>query len=301
MRPESEPADVPEVRIVDVEIVPAHTAPENIRALASITEFAEATMAAKEPGDADEGPVTPGPMLPTTSVAPEELALFGPDHLVPLGPPLPGRRDSKAAINSYWVAATGRSVGLPSLTQRHVVTELDFRGGLRTVVPRPMRITADVDGTRLTVVPDLAVQLHDDPPTLLDVTTRPGRRHVLAAAVCREVGRLSGWQHRIRQPHSNPTVQANIDFLALYRRPLHVDPRVRRELLDRCGNDATIGSVLDGAGDRTLELPVLMHLIWHDVLDVDLDATLSNATRLRRGSDRSITPTWLPQLMAVAP
>lgn len=89
----------------------------------------------------------------------------------------------------------------------------------------------------------------------------------VAASACRE----AGWQFR-RTGAPPAVLTANVRWLAGYRNPRCYRPEIADALMERFVAPMPLFIGAAAVGDRLVVLPVLYHLLWRQVLAVDLAA-----------------------------
>ncbi|MFG2371248.1 TnsA-like heteromeric transposase endonuclease subunit [Streptomyces sp. NPDC048504] len=189
----------------------------------------------------------------------------------------------------YWSATCGGHVGYESWLERDHLMLLDFDPLVKGMASQPFRLSwAGSDGKRVRHTPDFFVRRTDGTGLVVDV--RPDERirpddaekFAVTAAACRSVG----WDFaRVGTPEA--VLMANVRWLAGYRHPRVHRPDVAARLT-KVFTDG--GGLLAGAlntGDQIAVLPVLFHLLWRRVLNVDLEAGLLSAdSRVQLGMVR---------------
>ncbi|MFE7614301.1 TnsA-like heteromeric transposase endonuclease subunit [Streptomyces sp. NPDC057496] len=186
----------------------------------------------------------------------------------------------------YWSATCGGHVGYESWLERDRLMLLDFDPLVTGMASQPFRLSwAGAGGKRVRHTPDFFVRRADGTGLVVDV--RPderiepddARKFAVTAAVCRAVG----WDFaRVGTPEA--VLMANARWLAGYRHPRVHRPEAAARLVEVFADG---GDLLAGArrvGDQIAVLPVLFHLLWRQVLTVDLEAGLLSAhSRVRLG------------------
>jgi hypothetical protein len=180
----------------------------------------------------------------------------------------------------YWSATCGGHVGYESWLERDRLMLLDFDPRVVGMASQPFRLSwMGPAGKRIRHTPDFFVRRADGTGLVVDV--RPDERIELrdavkfagTAAACS----LVGWDFaRVGVPDA--VLMANVRWLAGYRHPRVHRAEVAAHLMEVFANGA---GLLDGAlrvGDQIAVLPVLFHLIWRQILAVDLEARLLSAT-----------------------
>ncbi|MGX6601690.1 TnsA-like heteromeric transposase endonuclease subunit [Micromonosporaceae bacterium Da 78-11] len=189
----------------------------------------------------------------------------------------------------WWSSTMSRHVGYESWLERDHVMLLDFDPQVTAFASQPFWLHWATVGRIRRHLPDYFARRVDGVGVVIDVRAddriEPADAEAFAAtaAVCEAVG----WRFR-REGTLDGVFAANVRWLSRYRHP-------------RCGRrEDLIGRLWEvfaqptplfvGAervGDRLLVLPVLYHLLWCQVLVVDLrSALLGPSTLVRRGQRR---------------
>ena len=182
----------------------------------------------------------------------------------------------------YWCATESKHVGYESLLELSRLMMADFDSSSKHIVSQPFQIRSQLDGERLTRVPDYLV-LTDAEPVVIDVTRKERletpKFKLLFDRTRRFVESRGG---RYELAHEPPrTEYLNIRFLAGYRRPWLFDPKHVVEVrgLAEQSTRATVDEIASSTGlSRSTALPVLLHLLWRQDLAFDITQRLSPAT-----------------------
>ena len=186
---------------------------------------------------------------------------------------------------SHWSSTTGDHVIYESRLELTRLLYADFDVGVTAIVAQPFLLAARIDGQVRRHVPDFLLQTGAGP---LVVDVKPAYllddpKVAFSLGWARKVVEDRGWSYEVwsEQP---PVHLANVRFLAGYRRGCLFDERLvetlRRADLDGVSIGEAIGSV--AGWSRPLVRAALLHLIWSQVVKVDLDTVLSAGHRLRR-------------------
>lgn len=185
----------------------------------------------------------------------------------------------------YWCATEAKLVGYESLLELSRLMIADFDRSSKRIVSQPFQLSADVDGHRLTRIPDYLV-LTDEESLVIDVTRRdrlnkPKYQRIFD--LTRRIVEARGWNYELA--HEPPrTEYLNIRFLAGYRRPWLFDEKVVAEVrtLAEGVAESTIGEIARGTSyPKWKALPALMHLLWCQDLTVDISERLSPTSMVR--------------------
>jgi hypothetical protein len=176
----------------------------------------------------------------------------------------------------WWSATTGRHVGYESWLERDHVMLLDFDQDVVGVASQPFWLRW-WDGTRSRRhAPDYFVRRVDGTGVVIDVRADErvdvADEEVFAATAraCAEVG----WSFR-RVGVPPVVLLSNVRWLSRYRHPrCGRDVELADRLGEACQRPRPLFEAVAEAGDRLAVLPVLFHLLWWQVLRVDLAVEL---------------------------
>lgn len=204
-------------------------------------------------------------------------------------------RNQRHFSGGYWFSTTGALVPAESGMRRTALMLLDFESNVVAVAARPFRLICEARKnergrrTRTAHVPDFFARLACGRGRVVDVirsnggTGRAGTRATveIARAACRE----AGWEYVLMTDPEEPFL-GNLRWLAGYRRrPL--DPRFAEyaeAVIDACAGAAQPFDELAAvAGSPITTKPVIFHLLWRRVLDVDLHRPLTGRTLVSLG------------------
>ena len=172
---------------------------------------------------------------------------------------------------------------LESGLEHDLVRELDRRPGVTWLVAQPcrLRLPAKRRGRRLEHTPDLLSRHDDGSVRLWDA--RPARRQDedfqlkarLTAEACADVG----WSHQVFAGWSRIR-RVNLMWIHGFRRPMPWYPGSLRMLHEYLESEVTVADVLelDAGGGHVVS--AMWHGIWSGQIDCDLDAPLTQATRI---------------------
>ncbi|MFG2844184.1 TnsA-like heteromeric transposase endonuclease subunit [Kitasatospora sp. NPDC048296] len=182
----------------------------------------------------------------------------------------PGQR---SVTRDYWVATTGGTVSCESHLERHHAMLLDFDPQVRGLVGQPFRLFWPGRRGGRGHVPDFFARLGDGGGLVVDV--RPdgqiGSDDAEAFAATARACELAGWSFR-RVGLIDPVLLANVKWLAGYRHPRNQQDSVEGKLEEVFAEPMPLLAGAERVGDRLAVLPVLYHLLWRRVLEVDLAA-----------------------------
>ena len=188
----------------------------------------------------------------------------------------PSYRGQRNFPGLWWSATSGRHVGFESWLERDHAMLLDFDPRVVAFAAQPFRLSWREGGQKRSHVPDFFARLDDDTGVVIDC--RPADRRPARDAetfetterACAEVG----WQYRLLGV-LEPVLAANVRWLAGYRHPRHRRPQVVEPLLEAFTRPTPLLAGAAGVGDPIGVLPVLYHLLWRGVLNVELAVPLS--------------------------
>lgn len=192
----------------------------------------------------------------------------------------PAYKGQRHVSGLYWWSTSDHHVGFESRLEEAALKRLDFDETVVEVASQPCELLF-ADGRRHT--PDFAIRLSDGRSGLVDVSmreaaTRPRKAASFAAtrAACAAIG----WEYRV-ETEADPVVQANIDWLANYRR---VGPEFESWaplVRATCEAPQPFG-VVARLGQSPFLVPAVGHLLWKGDLGFDLSRPLRESTVLWR-------------------
>ena len=137
----------------------------------------------------------------------------------------------------------------------------------RTVVHTPDYFARGVDGAAVVV----------DVRPADRVGVRDAAKFAVTEAICARVDGLS-----FRLVHEiDPVLAANVRWLAGYRHPRFLNPRLTGPLIEVFTGGAGLLAGAGAAADPIESLPAVFHLVWAGVLMADVSAPLTDATLVR--------------------
>lgn len=181
----------------------------------------------------------------------------------------------------YWMAATQKHVWHESLLERDSLMWLDHTADVVAIASQPMLL---VNGDGVYHYPDFIALDARGEQTVYDVKPY-GRLNAKALAQfewTRTVCETVGWNYRILTELQHQH-RVNLTWLAQFRHPgHHPGADAEEELLAALGPGSTVGDAirLIAAKSTPLARSHVFHLIWTGALSVDMNALLSNGTRL---------------------
>lgn len=180
----------------------------------------------------------------------------------------PGQR---SVTRDYWAATMGGALSCESHLERHHAMLLDFDPRVTGLAAQPFRLFWPGHRGRRGHVPDFFTRLTDGTGVVVDV--RPddqiGSQDAEAFAATARACELAGWGFR-RVGVVDPVLLANVNWLAGYRHPRFHQGKIAAELTAVFTEPEHLFSGAARVGDRLAVLPVLYHLLWRQVLQVEL-------------------------------
>lgn len=183
----------------------------------------------------------------------------------------------------YWSSTMGAHVPYTSRLALARLLLADFDSSVATIVAQPFQIVWRNGGRARKHTPEFLFVGADHGVTIVNVRSaeaqlKPKTREVFAM-VTDAVG-IRGWQHQV-WGGGNPTVLANVRFLAGFRRCHYA-----ADLLTAVEGEAPGGAIfnvedtLAPSWDRRTVRAAILHLIWTSALHADITVPLSSTTVL---------------------
>ncbi|MGX6739126.1 TnsA-like heteromeric transposase endonuclease subunit [Streptomyces xantholiticus] len=167
--------------------------------------------------------------------------------------------------------------------ERHHAMLMDFDPKVTALVGQPFRLFWAGRRGRRGHVPDCFARPHGGGGLVVDV--RPDNRiepdDAEAFAATARACELAGWAFR-RVGAINPVLLANVKWLAGYRYPRNHREPVASKLTAGFAEPKALPAGAERVGDRLAVLPVLYHLLWRRILEVDLESGLLGARSMVR-------------------
>jgi hypothetical protein len=180
----------------------------------------------------------------------------------------------------YWCATTRTFIPYESRLEQSRLLLCDFDAKVSGIAPQPFRLHFSHGATQRTHVPDYFLRLSDGRERVIDVTPsrKLGDPAIQARAnATREACVLVGWDYHVLS-ESDPTLLANVRWLAGFRRPVHDAADIISMILEACHVPTPIGAVGDRTAHQAIVRSVLFHLMWARRLIADLSRPLTNST-----------------------
>ncbi|MCQ8836424.1 TnsA-like heteromeric transposase endonuclease subunit [Streptomyces malaysiensis] len=178
----------------------------------------------------------------------------------------------KSVTRQYWAATTRGPLLVESHLERHHAMLLDFDPQVAGLAAQPFRLFWPTRRGRRGHVPDFFARRADGEGLVVDV--RPDDRiepdDAEAFAATARACELAGWRFS-RVGAVDAVLLANVKWLAGYRHPRYDRPELRQSLLEVFAAPEALFAGVGRVGDRLEVLPVLYHLLWRQLLHVDLD------------------------------
>ncbi|MEV0903144.1 TnsA-like heteromeric transposase endonuclease subunit [Actinoplanes sp. NPDC049802] len=186
----------------------------------------------------------------------------------------------------WWSSTMGRHVGFESWLERDHVMLLDFDPRVTAFASQPFWLRWPAGDRVRRHLPDYFVRCADGVGMVMDVRADDriepvdAEAFAVTAAACEVVG----WRFR-RVGTLDGVFAANVRWLSRYRHPRcgRREDLVGR-LLEVFAQPTPLFAGAEQVGDRLLVLPVLYHLLWCQVLVVDLRSALLGPSTLVRHS-----------------
>lgn len=187
----------------------------------------------------------------------------------------------------WWSATTRRHVGYESWLERDHLMLLDYDPDVVGIASQPFWLFWQHEDKGRSHAPDYFARRADGTAVVVDCRplTRIKPRDAVAFEATRRACYEVGWDYRLVGT-PDPVMAANVRWLAGYRHPRYARPEVTVALREVF---AVPGTLMDGArqvGDPIAVLPMLFHLLWSQVLAVDLSRPLHDGSPVMLGAAR---------------
>ena len=187
---------------------------------------------------------------------------------------------------SYWSATMEAPVGYESRLEYANLILVDFDPQVEWILSQPFLLEGDDRGKRRRHIPDYLIAGTDQSVCVVDV--KPAEKLSLpkvrdSLAWSRRVITAHGWEYRVLS-EPEPTLFANVQFLAGYRRPFqfvdaHVAAAVQELSIPQPLGEA-VRAVTPIAGDVRFARSLVLHLLWTQRLRTDLSTNPLSTTNL---------------------
>lgn len=182
----------------------------------------------------------------------------------------------------YWSATMEAPVGYESRLEYANLLLLDFDQQVEWILSQPFLLTGDDRGKTRKHIPDYLFSQQDGSVCVMDV--KPAAKLSLpkvrdSLGWSRRVIEKHGWEYRVLS-EPDPTVLANVQFLAGYRRASQFDGDEVTRAAAVLNNPQTLGeavrTVTPITGDARFARSLVLHLLWNKQLRTDLSELLSS-------------------------
>lgn len=207
-------------------------------------------------------------------------------------PPVRGfgwSRGQKHFPGWWWSATTGRHVGFESWLERDHAMQLDFDREVVAFSSQPFWLHWQAGPRWRRHAPDFFVRLADGRGVVVDVRAddripdKDAQTFAVTARACDE----AGWSFR-RLGVVDPVRAANLRWLSRYRHPRHgARTDIAEQLVQTFVAPAPLTAGAARVGDPLAVLPVLFHLLWQQVLTVDLASAVLAGSSVVRTTNRT--------------
>ena len=213
-------------------------------------------------------------------------------------------RQRRNRIGYLWMSKLGQLRAFESLLEQSILLDLDRDPSVRRVWSQPFRVDGldpNRGGRYVRPTPDLLIEDHHEKLQVVEV--KPKRR-VDYPDESDYAGNLEGFEKAVRrwqrlgdslkyqseqlgQIDISVAVRSelpearrkNLEYLALYRRPLPKNDSLAETVLDAAAHGPVeVIDLAEEAGGFVAAMPVVMHLVWHRHLHIDLDEPLNTHT-----------------------
>ncbi|MFS0755127.1 TnsA-like heteromeric transposase endonuclease subunit [Noviherbaspirillum sp. 1P10PC] len=195
----------------------------------------------------------------------------------------PGVHKNQKHIPAYfWMSQLRELVWYESRLEMMCLKQLDFGIPLIGVLPQPFILHYTSDGKRYWHTPDFLVWCTDGSRLLVNVKPT---RHLAAPhnqrafRACLDLAQYLNWSYST-QSEPPPTLRANINWLAGYRRHPPGFELYATTLVERASYSPTIAQLLTEAGPAPFVLPVFFYLLWKRQIEFDHDVLLTSASKV---------------------
>ena len=178
-----------------------------------------------------------------------------------------------------YMTKTDSLIAYESRLEMFVLMQLDFNPATVFVVSQPsiLHVADGEDGFEH--FPDFLVVSAAEEVTVVDVkpkeltdTAKNARNFKATAAACE----LAGWNYAVQSEPDRLFIES-LQWLAGYRRHLPTVDVYAEKLIEACEEKPLpLQELVSKVGPSALVRPVLFHLLWHRLLEVDMHAQLNN-------------------------
>jgi len=193
----------------------------------------------------------------------------------------PSYKGQKHFPGYLFFSSLNRLISYESRLEGTILLQLDFNKSIKCVVAQPCVMHYKLEKKRFRHTPDYFIQYDNGSNEIINV--KPQRyltteRNMRAFKACAAAANELGWAYTTRC-ELDPALLANLRWLSGYR----YQPRFLEEygplLIERATDAPTIEEIVKAInGYPALIRPVLFHLIWNRILQVDMYKFMTNST-----------------------
>ena len=162
-----------------------------------------------------------------------------------------------------------------------ILMQLDFNPATVAVVSQPFILHTANSKNSFEHIPDFLVVSATEEIMVIDVkpkkfvaTAENVRKFEATAAACE----LVGWDYAV-QSEPNRSFLENLRWLAGYRRRFPTVDLYAEKLIKTCEKEPLpLQDLVSRVGPPILVRPILFHLLWHRLLEINMHAQLNNKT-----------------------
>ncbi len=178
----------------------------------------------------------------------------------------------------FFCRSSGQLVYYESYLERRVLLVEDYQTRANWVIDQPFRLHFE-GGTH---VPDF-LMVTVDGPKVIDVRSRAylnTTRFMADRIAMAEAMNRIGWSYEVRS-EPDPQMFANLNWLSGFRRrPPDVELFAPRVIDCLSSGPLSFAQLFHRLGNELFSKPVVFHLLWHRILEVDVYAPLTGETRV---------------------
>ena len=188
-------------------------------------------------------------------------------------------KGQKRMPGHFYMTKTDSLVAYESRLEMFVLRQLDFNPTTVSVVSQPFILHVADGENSFKHVPDFLAVSAVEEVTVIDVKpkkfadkTENKRKFGATAAACE----LAGWSYSVQSEPDRLFIE-NLRWLAGYRRDLPTVGTYAEQLIEACEKKSLpLQELVSKVGPSALVRPVLFHLLWHRLLEIDMRAQLNN-------------------------
>ncbi|GAA2707278.1 hypothetical protein GCM10010429_19170 [Micromonospora olivasterospora] len=207
-----------------------------------------------------------------------------PFERVPAVRSFPSYRGQRNYPGLYWSACMSAHVEFESWLERDEAMALDFDASVVGFAAQPFWLWWPSTGRVRSHAPDFFARRRDGVGVVVDCrpADRIAARDAAAFAATAQACEWVGWDYRLVSGHDAVWL-ANVRWLAGYRHPRHLAEPVAQRLLDLFASPMPLMQAATRVGDPMAVLPVLFHLLWSQLLTVDMAVRLEATSIVEAG------------------